>query len=125
MAEYRSSRERNGGHPYETNEPKAIAQVLRKEGNVGGMSGTGQAFPHRGYIETDGQAMLRSVRNTIGDPLGLAEPEIDGTYQTGGRHLDRARRVALRKQRLGGSIASKMRSGVGPPPMPGAPVHRP
>ena len=123
MAEHRSSRKRNGGdNSNETNEPKAISLALRKEGNVGGESGTGQAFPHRGYIETEERAMLG---NAIGNHLSLAEPEVDGTYQTGGKHLDRARQVAMHKQRLAGSIASKTRSGVGPPPMPGAPARRP
>lgn len=121
MAEHRSTGRRNGGQNNDgASEPKVISQALRKEGNVGGVSGTGQAFPHRGFIQADEQDVLG---HPVGDHARLPEPEVDGTYQTGGTHLNRQRMVALRKHRLaGGTIASKAHDGLDPPP--GAPASR-
>jgi hypothetical protein len=111
MAEYRPSGKRssaqdsNGGV-----EPRSVSQALRKEGHAGGVSGTGQAWPHHGFEEADDEARLST-------------PDTGSSYQAGGTHLNRERQVATRKARLAGStIASKAHDGRDPPP--GAPASR-
>lgn len=117
MAEHRSSGKRNSGEAVEL---QVISRVLRREGHAGGVSGTGQAFPHHGFGEVDEQEL---VDRPLGDAARLSMPDVGGTYQTGGTHLNRERQAAIRKDRLaGGTVASKAHDGRDP--APGVPTSR-
>ena len=120
MAEHRSSGKRSSGPNDETVEPKAVSQALRRAGQAGGISGTGQAFPHHGFGEVDEQEL---VDRPLSDEARLSTRDANGTYQTGGAHLNRERQVAIRKDRLAGStVASKAH--IGRDPAPGVPTSR-
>jgi len=129
MAEHRSSGQASDNHreqaAYRHNgderEPKAITQAVQKEGGTGGISGTGQAFPHHGF--TDEEAGKQAVNNPVGDEAALPMPDNGDSYQAGGNHLNRLRQQETRKQRLSGStVASEGRGGLDP--ALGAPVKR-
>jgi hypothetical protein len=107
MAEHRSF-DRRGSNP---------SEPTRKQG---GMSGTGQAFPHHGFGDED------SAAQAMADPAEIQAQQASEngeTYQAGGSHLNRLRQEETRKQRLSGStVASAGRGGLDP--APGAPVRR-
>ena len=111
MAEHRSSDKHNSAQDStHTVDPRSVSQALRKEGNAGGVSGTGQALPHHGFDDAEDEAQL-SASGT------------GSSYQAGRTHLNRERQEATRKVRLAGStVASKAHDGRDPPP--GAPASR-
>ncbi|RDS80739.1 hypothetical protein DWU98_12325 [Dyella monticola] len=93
-------------------------RALQKEGGAGRVSGTGQAFPHHGFDDSDGGEALG---NPVGGEASLPEPENGRTYQAGGTHLNRDRQEQTRKERLSGAtVASKGHGGMDP--APGAPI---
>ncbi|GAB2561170.1 hypothetical protein ISP15_15690 [Dyella jejuensis] len=107
-------------HTDDAIESPAVSQATRGDGGAGGISGTGQAFPHHGF---DDSIAKDALGNPAGDEAALPMPENGSTYQTGGSHLHRERQEQLRKARLAGSSAASQ--GRGPAdPAPGAPVDR-
>lgn len=129
MAEHRSSGQGSGSHREKASyrqqgderEPKAITKAMQKDGGAGGISGTGQAFPHHGFDEEE--AGKRAAGNPNGEEAALPMPDNGDTYQAGGTHLNRLRQEETRKTRLAGStVASEGRGGLDP--APGAPVKR-
>jgi hypothetical protein len=121
MAAHRSSNPRNSQrNDNDAIEPQAVSRALRKEGNAGGVSGTGQALPHHGFGDAERREALG---NPVSDEAQLPMPEAGSSYQAGGTHLNRERQVATRKDRLSGStVASKAHNGLDP--APGAPANR-
>lgn len=94
--------------------------ALRAEGGAGGRSGTGQAQPHHGYDEREGQGAL-------GQPVDpesmLPEAPVGPDYQSGGRGQDHELQVDERKTGgLGDRKGRDPRGGADP--APGAPVQR-
>jgi hypothetical protein len=127
MVEHRSSDKRSGGNQAtrtyrqgdEAARPTVVSQALRKDGGAGGISGTGQAFPHHGFDDDAGRS---TTANPIGEEASLPQPEIGSTYQAGGTHLNRDRQEQTRKDRFAGSTASRRRAG--PDAAPSAPARR-
>ncbi|HET7332986.1 hypothetical protein [Dyella sp.] len=119
MAAHRSSDQRSSQrNDNDAIEPQAVSRALRKEGNAGGVSGTGQALPHHGFDAERREAL----GNPVSDEAPLPVPGAGSSYQAGGTHLNRERQVATRKDRLSGStVASKAHDG--PDPAPGAPAN--
>ena len=129
MAGHQTTGKRNGGEQKkaprqgsgdESTLPRVALRALQKEGGAGRVSGTGQAFPHHGFDDSDGSEALG---NPAGNEASLPAPKNGHTYQTGGTHLNRDRLEQTRKDRLSGAtVASKGRGGMDP--APGAPVDR-
>lgn len=110
MAEHRSLGRRNG----------KPSDLTSKQGGAGGLSGTGQAFPHHGFGDEDSTAEAMTDPAEIQAQLTAENGE---TYQAGGTHLNRLRQEETRKQRLSGrTVASAGHGGLDP--APGAPVRR-
>jgi hypothetical protein len=121
MAEHRSSDQRTGSRRDDGSESKMATQAMQQEGGTGGVSGTGQAFPHHGFGDED--TGKEALENPVGDEAALPMPETGSTYQAGGTHLNRLRQQETRKDRLSGAtVASEGRGGLDP--APGAPVKR-